>query len=119
MSWNSILIASLILAMILGLKRLGLVSAGTTRKYLKEDALVVDVRSAREFKAGHLPMAMNIPLGELRTSLPRRVSDKNQVLLLHCLSGTRSGIAKRMLKGMGYQNVFNVGSYGRARRIIG
>ena len=25
------------------------------------------------------------------TSLPRRVSDKNQVLLLHCLSGTRSG----------------------------
>jgi len=47
------------------------------------------------------------------------VPDKNQVLLLHCLSGTRSGIAKRQLKSMGYQNVFNLGSYGRAGKILG
>ena len=118
MNWSSILIAGLVLAVILGLKRLGLVSAATARKYLKEGALVVDVRSAQEFKARHLSMTMNIPLGELQTSLPRRVSDKNQVLLLHCLSGTRSGIARRALKAMGYANVFNLGSYGRAKSIL-
>jgi phage shock protein E len=118
MSWSSILIIGLVLAVFLGLKRLGLVSADTARKYLKEGALVVDVRSAQEFKAGHLSMTMNIPLGELQTSLPRCVSDKNQVLLLHCLSGTRSGIARRALKAMGYANVFNLGSYGRAKSIL-
>ena len=103
----------------LALKRLGLVSAEAARTYLKQGALVVDVRSAEEFKAGHLPNAVNIPLGELQNSLPRRVSDKNQVLLLHCLSGTRSGIARRALKSMGYTNVFNLGSLARAQKIIG
>jgi phage shock protein E len=118
MSWSSILIIGLVLAVFLGLKRLGLVSADNARKYLKEGALVVDVRSTQEFKTGHLSNAVNIPLGELQTGLPRRVSDKNQVLLLHCLSGTRSSIARRALKAMGYANVFNLGSYGRAKSIL-
>jgi phage shock protein E len=119
MSWNSILIVGLILIMFIGLKRLGLVSVKVARMYLKQGALVVDVRSAAEFKAGHLPEAVNIPLDELAASLPRSLADKKQVLLLHCLSGTRSGIARRMLKGMGYQNVFNLGSLARARKIAG
>ena len=119
MSWSAILIIAFVLAAFFGLKRLGWVSADAARRYLKADALVVDVRSVQEFKAGHLSLAVNIPLGELHTSLPRRVSDKNQVLLLHCLSGTRSGIARRALKAMGYANAFNLGSLARAQKIIG
>ena len=119
MSWSSILIAGLFLAVILGLKRLGLVSAEVARKHLEAGALVVDVRSVEEFKARHLSKAVNLPLGEIQIAVPRRVSDKNQILLLHCLSGTRSGIARRALKSMGYTNVFNLGSYGRAQRIVG
>jgi rhodanese-related sulfurtransferase len=46
------------------------------------------------------------------------VKDKNQVLLLHCLSGTRSAMAKIKLKKMGYPNAFNLGSYGRAEGIL-
>ena len=118
MSWSTVLIIGLFLAVFLGLKRLGLVSADAARAYLKQGALVVDVRSAEEFKAGHLPDVLNIPLGEIQDSLPRRVTDKNQVLLLHCLSGTRSGLARRELKSMGYANVFNLGSYGRAKKIL-
>jgi len=119
MSWSRILIIGLVLAAFLGLKRLGLVSAGVARKYLKEGALVVDVRSTGEYRAGHLPHTVNIPLGELQNSLPCLVSDKNRVLLLHCLSGTRSGMAKRVLKAMGYTRVFNLGSLGRAQKITG
>jgi len=118
MDWHFFLMVGLMVVVLLGLKRLGLVSVETARTCLKQGALVVDVRSAEEFKARHLANTVNIPLGELQNSLPRRVSDKNQVLLLHCLSGTRSGIAKRALKAMGYTNVFNLGSYGRARRIL-
>lgn len=100
-------------------KRMSFVSADIARKYFAQGAMVIDVRSVGEFNASHLPNAVNIPLDDLRESLPRRVKDKNQVLLLHCLSGGRSGIAKQQLKGMGYANVFNLGSLARARAIIG
>jgi phage shock protein E len=119
MDWHFFLIVGLMVVALLALKRLGLISAETARNYLKQGALVVDVRSVEEFKAGHLSKAVNIPLGELQDRLPRRVPDKSQVLLLHCLSGTRSGLAKRALKSTGYANVFNLGSYSRARRIVG
>jgi rhodanese-related sulfurtransferase len=118
MNWSFVLAIGLVLVVIIALKRLGLVSAKAARMHLKQGALVVDVRSAAEFRASHLPEAVNIPLDELPDSLPRSISDKNQVLLLHCLSGMRSGMAKRMLKGMGYTNAFNLGSYNRARRIV-
>jgi rhodanese-related sulfurtransferase len=61
---------------------------------------------------------VNIPLGDLADQAPHRLPDKNRVLLLHCLSGTRSGIAKRRLKSMGYTKVFNLGSFGRAQGIV-
>ena len=99
-------------------KRMSFISPDNARRFLQQGAFVVDVREADEYRGGHLPKAVNIPMGELRSSLPRRVTDKDQVLLLHCLSGTRSGIAKRQLKGMGYANVFNLGSYGRAEKIL-
>jgi rhodanese-related sulfurtransferase len=41
------------------------------------------------------------------------------MLLLHCLSGMRSGMAKQKLKSLGYANVFNLGSLARARKIVG
>lgn len=118
MNWSFVLVLGAVVAVIIGLKRLGLISPEAARKHLHAGALVVDVRSPAEFKAGHLPGTVNLPLDELQRSAPRTIADKNQVLLLHCLSGTRSGIAKRMLKSLGYQNVFNLGSYGRAQRIV-
>jgi phage shock protein E len=80
--------------------------------------LVIDVRSPEEYRSGHLANGVNIPLGELRKSLPRQVKDKGQVLFVHCLSGGRSGIAKQQLEGMGYTKVCNLGSLARAREIV-
>ena len=119
MNWSIAIIAGIVFVAFFAWKRLSIVSAEVARKQLAEGAVVIDVRSPEEFRSGHVPNAVNIPLGELRESLPRRVKDKSQVLLLHCLSGGRSGIAKQQIKGMGYQNVFNLGSYGRARQIVG
>ncbi len=100
------------------LKRMSLVSEEIASQQLAQGALVIDVRSLEEFRGGHVPNAVNIPLGDLRASLPRHAPDKNQVLLLHCLSGGRSGIAKQQLKGLGYTNVFNLGSLARAQQIV-
>jgi phage shock protein E len=118
-NWTIAVIAGLVIGAFFALKRLSFISADAARKNLAQGALVIDVRSPEEFRSGHLPNAVNIPLGELRESLPRLVKDKGQVLLLHCLSGGRSGIAKQQLASMGYTNVFNLGSLARARRIAG
>jgi phage shock protein E len=118
MDWTMILIIAGAVAAVFVFKRLSFISPEAVRKLLQDGALVVDVRNAGEYRSGHLPKAVNVPLGELKEALPRRVPDKNQVLLLHCLSGTRSGMAKRVLKSMGYPNVFNLGSYGRAQKIV-
>jgi rhodanese-related sulfurtransferase len=100
MNWNWILIVGGVMAALFLLKRMSFVSAEVARQYLQQGALVIDVRSPDEFRRGHVPTALNIPLGELGESLPRRVKDKNQVLLLHCLSGGRSAMAKSRLKSV-------------------
>jgi phage shock protein E len=46
------------------------------------------------------------------------ITDKNKPLLLHCSSGVRSSMAKKKLEGLGYKNVFNLGSYERAGKIV-
>ena len=119
MKWISLLIIAVIIAVIFMLKKNGRVSPAEAQVYLRNGALVIDVRSHGEFSAGHLPCAINIPLDELETALPRHVNDTNRVLLLHCQSGLRSGMAVRKLHGLGYRNVYNLGSLDRAREIVG
>src|SRR5450631_1337090 len=114
MNWTTTLIIAAVVAVIFMMKKSGQISAKDALEKLKTGALVIDVRSPGEFNSGHLPVAINIPLDEIETALPRRVKDKNQILLLHCQSGMRSGMAKQKLQGMGYTNAFNLGSYGRA-----
>ncbi|MGD1084638.1 MAG: rhodanese-like domain-containing protein [Verrucomicrobiota bacterium] len=119
MNWTVAIIAGVVIGAFFVWKRLAFISAEAARKDLAQGALVIDVRSPEEYRSGHVPIAVNIPLGELRESLPCRVKDKSHVLLLHCLSGGRSGIAKRQLEIMGYKNVFDLGSLARARKIAG
>ena len=118
MNWTIAIIVGAIMVAFFIVKRMSFVSEEAARKHLAQGALVIDVRSPEEFRSGHVPDAINLPLGELRESLPHRVKDKNQVVLLHCLSGGRSGIAKGQARGLGYANTFNLGSYARAEKIV-
>jgi phage shock protein E len=76
-----------VLITVFTVKRMLFVSADKARQLLQEGALVVDVRNPGEFNSGHVPGAINVPLGDLRAEVSRRFPDKNRVLLLHCLSG--------------------------------
>jgi phage shock protein E len=118
MTWPSLLIAIAVLAILLLLKRGRRISSKAAADRLRNGAVVIDVRSAGEFTAGHLPNAINIPLSEIETVISRKVQGKDQVLLLHCQTGTRSGEAKKKLKAIGYGNAFDMGSYGRAAQIV-
>jgi phage shock protein E len=118
MNWTVVILVGVAVAAVLAFKRFSLVPVATARSLLRKGALVVDVRSLAEFQARSLPGAINLPLGDLTDAISRRVPDKTQVLLLHCLSGGRSAVAARLLKGLGYTQVYNLGSYGRAERIV-
>ena len=112
-----LIVVGAIVAFIL-VKRLALVAPAAARDWLQKGALVIDVRSEGEFRGGHLPGAVNIPLGQLHEQIARYAADKEKPLLLHCLSGVRSGMGCRLLKRAGYRHVFNLGSYGRAEKIV-
>ena len=99
-------------------KRLTQMRPDAAREWLSKGAKVIDVRSEGEFQEKHLAGAVNIPLNRLRDEIARLAPNKEQPLLLHCLSGARSGMGTAMLKKMGYRNVFNLGSYGRAEKIL-
>lgn len=66
---------------------------------------VLDVRSAAEWHEGHIPGAQHIPLGELRDRLNEVPSD--EVIVVHCLGGTRSAIAASILQASGRRDVIN------------
>src|SRR5262249_24575490 len=82
--------------------------AKRARALVQQGAPLVDVRTAAEFAAGHLPGARNVPLAEL-ASRARELGDKRQPLVVYCASGTRSALAALQLRGCGFEQVVNLG----------
>ena len=76
---------------------------------LAAGAQVVDVRSPAEFAAGHHEGSRNIPLDTL--SSPIGALDQGRPVVVCCASGTRSGIALRILRKKGFKQVVNAGSW--------
>lgn len=118
MNLNTWLWIGAVIVVIFLVKSMGQASSKTALEWLDNGAHVIDVRSSNEFQERHLPGVINIPLDRLQDEIGRTVTNKEQKILLHCLSGGRSGMAKGVLKRMGYSNVMNLGSYGRAERIL-
>lgn len=77
----------------------------------KNGATLVDVRSAAEFASGNAPGTINIPLQELGSRFGE--IPKSSPVVLCCASGTRSGMAKLMLKKKGYPDVYNIGTWSK------
>lgn len=118
MDWAFIIVVAVFAAAYIFLRRAGQIAVKDAHEYLRHGALIVDVRTPAEFSARHLPDAINLPLDRIETTLPPRVKDKAQPILLHCEAGMRSAAARRKLRAIGYVNAFNLGSYTRAERIV-
>jgi rhodanese-related sulfurtransferase len=79
------------------------------KELMASGALVVDVRTPAEYKDGHVKSAINLPLQTLGNNLNKL--KKDQVIITCCRSGSRSGMAKRMLKANGFEQVHNGGPW--------
>ena len=71
---------------------------------------LVDVRSPAEFRAGHIPGAVSLPVDELASTDPVAANsgipdDRDAPLVLTCLSGLRAERAAQLLAGHGYRNL--------------
>jgi rhodanese-related sulfurtransferase len=67
-----------------------------------DNLTILDVRSLEEFKEGHLPNAILIPVHELNNNLNKLDSSKNRKILVYCRSGSRSISASRTLESNGF-----------------
>lgn len=81
----------------------GLSPAATVHLINREKAVVVDVREAEEFAAGHLVGSKNIALTDLDAKLPGAVKNKTLPLILVCQTGARSGRAVEAAKKLGFE----------------
>ena len=67
--------------------------------------LILDVRTQKEYAAGHIPGAVNIPHTELEARLSELDGHQNDNIIVYCRSGKRAGIAEENLQQNGYTNV--------------
>lgn len=89
-----------------------------TEMMAKGNTLILDVRDAPEIVAsGKIATALNVSRGMLEfradpeSPYHDKNFDKNKTIILYCASGGRSALAGKLLKDMGYDNVYNVGGF--------
>ncbi len=67
--------------------------------------LLLDVRSKQEYEEGHLPGSICIPVYELQESMS---ISKESEIITYCQTDSRSKNATKILKKMGYKNVYYI-----------
>ena len=74
----------------------------------RDDALVIDVREANEWSAGHIPNSRHIVLGQLEKHIHEIEKFKTRPLIINCQTGNRSSSACGTLKKHGFEKVYNL-----------
>ncbi len=88
---------------------------GLDRK-LANGAIILDVRTENEFKAGHIDGSINISLGTIRKRYVELDSSKTYITC--CSHGLRSVKVETILKEKGFKNVFNGGAWSDLEKIV-
>ena len=73
-----------------------------------QNLVLLDVRSPQEYDEEHLPNAINIPTYEIYQKAQKIIKDKEATIICYCTIGVRSKKAIKMLRKMGYKNLYNL-----------
>lgn len=89
---------------------LKVISYDQLHSFIKEnDALLLDVRTPKEFSRGYIEGAVNINVDDLRERIGEL--DKNKTYVIYCQVGLRGYLANRILRNLGYNAVNLNGGY--------
>ena len=69
-------------------------------EFIKNDAVIIDVRSVGEFANGHIKGSKNIPLDVISSKI-EDIKKLNKPIIACCASGIRSGLATNTLNSNG------------------
>lgn len=86
----------------------GVGAAEAIRLMNHSDAVVVDVRTDKEYQEGHIMSSLHIPLGVIENRVSELQGYKNTPLVMVCRTGARSGQAATKLKKLGFEQVYNI-----------
>jgi phage shock protein E len=76
---------------------------------IKNGAVILDVRTEKEFETGHIAASQNISLGTIRERYIEL--DPNKTYITVCSHGLRSVKVENILKEKGFKNVYNGGAW--------
>jgi hydroxyacylglutathione hydrolase len=74
-----------------------------TERQRSDGVVVLDVRGEEEWRAGHIPGSLNLPLGDLERRLD--VVPRNRPVIVHCQTGARAAMAASLLRARGFNDV--------------
>ena len=74
-----------------------------TRLDQRESLQLIDVRTPGEFAAGHIQGSINVPINQLRSTLPALRLDRNRPVIADCQTAHRSPPAVRLLQQAGFE----------------
>jgi rhodanese-related sulfurtransferase len=89
-----------------------LVSSDEAKRLIKEGKIkaVIDVRTATEWRMGHYPRALHIPVDKINEKTTAELPKKG--LLVYCNTGQRARFAAEKLEVLGFKNVYYIaGTY--------
>lgn len=76
------------------------------RDLVEDNEFIIDVRENKEYNAGHIIGAVNIPLSQIRDRIDE--IPKDRPVYLHCRSAQRSYNAALVLQHLGFDNIYNI-----------
>lgn len=71
--------------------------------------ILVDVRTAGEYKSGHIKGAVNIPVEQIVSSKPTQLTSSTAQIIVYCATGNRSKVAVEKLAAYGYTEAYDMG----------
>lgn len=91
---------------LLGRSHVPQLTPAEAQKKQAQGAVIVDVRELSEWREGHIPGAVHIPLGALAARVQEL--DPAQEIVAVCRSGNRSMVAAKILGAAGFSHVSNL-----------
>lgn len=74
----------------------------------EEDFILLDVRTPREYAGQKIAGSINLPVDQIYDEIEKIIPNKNKVVYVYCLSGSRSMEAIEIMKELGYKKAYDM-----------